>query len=161
MPRKRQSTSLNGDARQFSWRLWPCAVVDIARRVRAAEIATRISIGKLQVIQPHEGQNGRMEIVDMHAIFGGMVAQFVGGAVDEAGLDSTTGHEQRVAVRIVIAAITAFRNRSAAELAGPDHQRVFQQTASLEVCQQPGNGQVDFSGVLVVFFKEIGMLLRS
>ena len=67
-----------------------------------------------------------MEIVDVHAVFGGMIAEVIGGAVGKAGLHASACHKQRVAVGVMVAAVPAFGDRRATELARPDHQRVFQ-----------------------------------
>ena len=57
-------------------------------------------------------------------VLDGVVAEFVGRAVDRAALDAAAGQPDAEAVGIVIAAVAALRERRAAELAGEDDQRV-------------------------------------
>ena len=96
-------------------------------------VATGVPIRQLQMIHSHQRENGGVEIVNMHTIFRGVIAEVVGCAVCEAGLGASTCHEERVAVGVMIAAVTALGNRRAAELAGPDDQRVFKQPASFQI----------------------------
>ena len=86
----------------------------------------------------------------MHAIFDGVIPDVVGRAIDEPGLHAPAGHPDRVAVRIVVAAVASLRHRRAAKLTGPDNQRVLQQTARLQVLQQSRDRLVDLIGVLGV-----------
>ena len=102
------------------------AVVHVAGDVGEPEIAAGIFVGELRVIEAEQGQHGRVEIVDVHAVFRRMVAEVIRRSVGEAGLHAAARHEERIAVRVVVAAVAAFGNRGAAELTGPDHQRVFQ-----------------------------------
>ena len=41
-----------------------------------------------RVVDPQATQDGRVQVVDVDAVFGGEVAQFVSGAVSEAALDA-------------------------------------------------------------------------
>jgi hypothetical protein len=44
----------------------------------------------------------------------------------------------------------ALRETGAAELAAPDHERVFEQTALLEILHEPGRRLIDFTHALAV-----------
>jgi hypothetical protein len=66
-----------------------------------------------------------VEIVDMHAIFDRVISDVIRRSVNEAGLHAAAGHPDRIPVRIVIAPVVPLRNRRAAELAGPDYQRIL------------------------------------
>src|SRR5262249_25458205 len=96
----------------------------------------------------------------MHAVFDREVADVVGRPIDESGFDASACHPNGVAVGVVIApeflsrARTRLGYRSPAELSGPDHQRILQQTARLEVFQEARNG-------LVYFLRIGGMLLQN
>ena len=81
-------------------------------------------------------QHGRVEIVDVHAVFDGVVADVVRGAVDESGLDAAAGYPDRIAVRIVVASVAALADRRAPEFAGPDDQRLVQQPTPFQVADQ-------------------------
>src|SRR5262245_46939486 len=89
--------------------------------IREAEVAACEAIGESLVIEPHQVKNGRVQIVDVHPILNSMVAEFVRGAVDKAGLDAPSRHPHRVAIRIVIAPIDTLRPRSAPEFSTPDN----------------------------------------
>ena len=56
---------------------------------------------------------------------------------------------------------TALRHRRAAELAAPDHQRVFEQAALLEVGQQAGDRLVDGPGVVLVALLQVRVLVPA
>ena len=77
------------------------------------------------------------------------MAELVGGAVGEAGLDAAAGQPHREAAGVVVAAGAVLLGvRRAAELAAPPDQRVFEQAALLEVGQQPGDRLVHGAGVV-------------
>jgi hypothetical protein len=63
--------------------------------------------------------------VDVHAVFDGVVADFVGGSVDEAGLDASAGHPDGVSVRVVIASVAAFGDGRSSELLSFSRPRAF------------------------------------
>src|SRR5262245_26377277 len=104
-------------------------------------------------------KHGRVEVVDVHAVFDGVVADVVRAAVDESGFDSAAGHPDRIAVGVMVAPVAALAYRGAPEFAGPDDQRVFQKAARFEVFQQPGDRLVDFAGVLGVEVVEVAVLI--
>ena len=85
-----------------------------------------------------------------HAVDGGLVADLVGRAVADAALDAAAGHPDGEAVRIVVAAglLACLRDRQPAELAAPDHQRLVEQAALVEVRQQAGDRLVGLAGEL-------------
>ena len=68
----------------------------------------------------------------------GLVAEFVGRAVDLAGLEAAAGQEQREGVAVVVAAGATLRDRQAAEFAAPEDDRALQEAALLQVADQRG-----------------------
>ena len=78
-------------------------------------------------------------------VLDGVVAELVGRAVGDARLDAAAGQPDRKAVDVVVAAV-ALGHRRAAEFAAPDHQRVVEHAALLEVLDQRGRGLVDLLG---------------
>ena len=75
--------------------------------------------------------------------FTDVVAVIVGLAVGHAGLDAAAGHPHGEAARVMVAAIVLAGELplaidGAAELAAPDHQRVVEQAALLEILDQCG-----------------------
>src|SRR4030095_2815091 len=91
--------------------------------VGQAEIAPAITICQTLVIESEQVKYGRVEIVDVHAVFDGVVADVVGGAVNESRFHSAAGHPDRIAVGVVVAPVAAFADRGAPEFARPDDQR--------------------------------------
>src|SRR5262245_3827526 len=77
----------------------------------------------------------------------GVVADPVGAAVRIAAFDAGAGEPHRVAVDVMVAAQTLARlaHRRAAELAAPDHQRVVEHAAALQVPDEGGAGAIDLA----------------
>src|SRR5438132_5191530 len=95
---------------------------NVAEDVRQAVIAAAVAIGQLGVVDAHQMQNGRVQVVDMHAIFDSVPAVVVGVAVGHAALDAATGQPYGEAEGVMLAAVGAFRRGRAAELTAPDDQ---------------------------------------
>src|SRR5262245_1934915 len=76
---------------------------------------------ELQVIDAEQVEEGGVEVVDVGGVIavGGFVAEVVGGAEGEAGLDAAAAEPVGEAVGVVVAAFAALRARHAAELGGP------------------------------------------
>ena len=80
-----------------------------------------------------------------------VVAEVVGLAVDDALLDAPAGKPDGEALGMVVAAVVVARELAlaidgAAELAAPDHERVVEQSALLQVGDQGVAGLVDVAG---------------
>ena len=88
-------------------------------------------------------QDGGVDVGDVVAILDGVEAELVGRAVDDAALDAAAGHPDREAERMMIAAVVPLRAGRAAELGGPDDDRLVEQAALLQVLEQPGDRPVD------------------
>src|SRR5438552_3198042 len=101
--------------------------------VRQSEVAAGVAVCELQVIESQHVQDGGVQVMDMHTVLDSVVAELVGGAVDESGLHTGAGHPDGVAVRVVIAAVCALCPGSAAEFTAPDDERLLQQSARLQV----------------------------
>src|SRR2546423_139921 len=86
---------------------WSCQdlVGHFAGYVGEAEIAAAVVVSELLVIEAQEVEDGRVEVVYMHAVSDRVIADFVGGSVDEAGFDAAAGHPDGVSVGIVVAAV--------------------------------------------------------
>ena len=84
-----------------------------------------------------------MQVVDVDRVVGDVVAEVVGLAVGDAGLDAAAGQPDGEAARVVVAAVVVGGQRALAvdrpaELAAPDDQRVVEQAALLQVGDQGG-----------------------
>ena len=82
-----------------------------------------------------------LEIVHVHLAFDDVVTQFIGCAVGVAASKSTASHPEAEGARMMVApqelrAVAFFVHRRAPEFAAPDHQRVIEQTALLQVSDQ-------------------------
>src|SRR5437667_1060388 len=104
----------------------------------------------------------------MNRVFGGAAAGLVGLAVDVAALDARAGHDRRVAVRPVIAAIGAVLIagsahallRTAAEFADGQHQSVIEQSALVHVFDEGRQALIEHrAGLGLHAFGEIGMVV--
>ena len=89
-----------------------------------------------------------LEVVHVDFVFSDAEAELVGAAVVESGLHAAAGHEEGVAVGVVVAAQhgagggAAFAEGGAAKFAAPDDESVVQQAALLEVFDEGGDGLV-------------------
>ena len=61
----------------------------LAVHVRQAVISSLKPVGESQVVQTHEVQDGRLQVVDMERVLGDVVPQLVGGADGGRTLVST------------------------------------------------------------------------
>ena len=95
-------------------------------------------------------EDGRLQVVKVDALLGGVVAVIVRAAVGDARFDAGPGEEECHRVRIMVAPIITLANRRAAELCSPEDQRVLQQPSRLQIGEQPGNWFVDFAGDVTV-----------
>lgn len=93
------------------------------------------------VIDAQQVKERGLKVVHVNRIVGHIIAEFVGLAVRNAGFHAPARHPYREAARVMIAAIIVFsklalRIVGAAKFATPDHNRVVEQTALLEVLHQ-------------------------
>ena len=92
-----------------------------------------------------------MQVVHVDLVLHGAVAELVGGAEGEAGLDAAAGQPDGEAVGVVVAAGAVLLGvGGAAELAAPPDERVLEQAAPLQVGEQAGDRPVDGAGVVGV-----------
>ena len=89
----------------------------------------------------------------------GLVAKFVGATHGGSRLDATAGHPHREPRGVVIPAGTLgiFGDRLASEFAAPDHQRVVEHAALLQVLEKACNRLVGVAAVVLVVLHEIAM----
>src|SRR5262245_25875509 len=93
----------------------------IAVDVGEAEVAAGVAIGQARVVESHQMQDRRVQVVDMDPVFGGAEAKVIGGAIGKAAANAAAREKHRKAPRIVIAAVIVFGGRRSAELAAPNH----------------------------------------
>src|SRR5436190_16927124 len=83
----------------------------------------------------------------MHPVLSGTISELVGRTVGHAPFHAAAGEPDAEAPMVVVAA-GSLRGGRAAELAAPQHQRVFEQAALLEVDEQGTDRLVDFAAQL-------------
>src|SRR2546427_406280 len=79
------------------------------RHIRQPEIPPTELVRQPLVVETQQVQRRGVEIVDMHAVLDRVIADVVGGPVDEASLHAAARHPDRIAVGVVIAAVIALR----------------------------------------------------
>ena len=60
---------------------------DIAVNIGEAEVTAGVAVGELLVVDSEDVEDGGMEVVHMHFVLLGIVAEIVGGAVAVARFD--------------------------------------------------------------------------
>src|SRR6185437_10781850 len=82
-----------------------------------------VGVGEPPVVEAEGVQQRRVEVVDRHLVLDRLVAELVRLPEDESALEAAAGQPEREAVAVVVAAVGPLRDRQAAELAGPEHDR--------------------------------------
>ena len=111
----------------------------VALHIGQPQVAAAVAVGQLLVIEAEQVQDGRVQVVDVDPALDALAAVVVGGAVAKPRLHAAAGQPDREAAVVVVAAVAPSANGRAAELAGPDDQRVLQQAALLQVREQRGD----------------------
>ncbi len=95
------------------------------------------------MIDAQQVEHGGVEVVHVHGVFDGVVAQLVGSAEGHAGPHAAAGHEQGVSADVVVAPAVALHHGRAAELAAPNDQGVVEHAALLQVGNKGGRRLID------------------
>ena len=113
-----------------------------------AEVATVVAIRQARMFEAKQVENGGVQVVHVDLAGERVMAELVGGAVDEAGLDAAAGEELREAAGVVIASgAVALGVGRASEFAAPPDQRVLEQTAPLQIGEEARDGLVRCQGL--------------
>src|SRR5262245_33935413 len=117
-------------------------------RLRKLPETPAVEVGELSVIEPKQMQQRHMQIADRMHTLHSVLADLVGGADRLSRLDAAARQEDRHAAGVVVAAdgdatATVAVVRRAAELTAPDHQRLLEHAASLEVADQGRDRLID------------------
>src|SRR5437867_2059798 len=96
--------------------------------IRQAEIPPLKAVSQFLVVDAQAVKDGRVEIVDVHRVFGDIVAVVIRLAEADAGLDAAAGHPDGKAAAVMVASIVLLFNLALAidgapELAAPNHER--------------------------------------
>ena len=107
--------------------------------VGKAIISPLETMGETSMIKPECVQDRCLKIVDMDLFLHRSKAEFVGSSVADARFHATTGHEQRVAIGIMVTSehlafcCPTFAEGSAPKLAAPDNQCFIKHAALLKI----------------------------
>ena len=94
-------------------------------------------------VNPHEVVDRGVHIGHVMGCFHGVVAQFVSCSLDHAPFDTSTGHPDTEAKRMMITAICALGTRGPSELGREHHNGILEQSPLLQVFQQTRGRQVN------------------
>lgn len=75
--------------------------------IRQPEITSAETIGEFLVVDAELVEDSGPEIVDGERLIDSVVAEFIGGAEDCAGLEAATSHPEAEAVGIMVTSVTA------------------------------------------------------
>lgn len=78
-----------------------------------------VLISQSLVIQAHQVQDRRVQVIDVHALVDAVVSKIVRHAVRDTALDSTTGHPHAKSMVVVLPSIAILSVRGSTELAAP------------------------------------------
>lgn len=119
-------------------------------------IAALEPMGQTSVIDTHEMQDGRIQIMGMNGILYHVVTIIVRRAICQAAFQSPTCHPEAIATAMLIAAeirtaeISLRVNRSA-KLPAPNDKRIVEQTTPLEILNKRGGRLID----IVALFRQV------
>ena len=77
----------------------------VAKDIREPEIAARMAVSELFVINPQQVEQRRMKIVDVYFTLLGIKAVLIGGSMAGTTFYTATGHPHGKAPRVVIATV--------------------------------------------------------
>ena len=113
------------------------------------------------MIEAEQMQDRGVQVMHMHLVFDHVEAQVVALAKGDSWFDAASGHPHGEGVRVMVAAVVraALDHRRAAELAAPQHQRVVQQAALLEIPDQRRARLVRILAVLLQAVDQVAVLV--
>ena len=102
---------------------------DAAVDVGESEVSSLESVCELFVVDAHECEDGGVKVVEVCFVFSGVISEFIGSAVDVAGVDACTGHPHGEAVRVMVTAVaiaSSLCDGGASKFTTPDDEGVFE-----------------------------------
>ena len=104
-----------------------------------------------------------MEVAHVDDVFDGIVAEFVGLAVAEAGLHSASGHPHGETFDVVVATGTAFalEHGCSSEFATPNHEGVLEKSTLFEIGEKGPGGFVGVAAADLHVFVETAMVVPT
>jgi hypothetical protein len=122
---------------------------DIPEHVGKPEVPALKAVRQFRMVEAHQVQDGGLQVVHVHRVFGDVVAEFVGGSERKAALDASAGHPDRERVRVVVTpeelgVVAGLVHGRAAKLAAPDDERIVEEAPLFEVLDERRGGPVGF-----------------
>src|ERR1700683_2528665 len=127
--------------------------------VRQPEITAAEAVRQSLVVDPEQVQDRGVQIVHRADAVLGVNAELVGRAMHRAPLDAAPREPDAESFRMMIAAIAPCGVRRAAELAGPEDERLVEQAALLEVLDETGDRLIGVAGVLLMPRFQVAVLV--
>src|SRR5262249_62127724 len=90
-------------------------------------------------------QDRRVEIMNVAFVLGHFHSEIVGLAVYNSAFDAAASQPRRESVGEMAAPVIAFRRGRASELSSPYDQRLIEQSARLQIADQPRDGLVNIA----------------
>ena len=141
------------------------AVHDLAVDVGQAILPTLVAESEAFVVDAAKVKDRRLHVVDVDRVLRDVPAVLVGLAVHVTGLDAAAGEPPRVGPAEVVTAARLLRvtlaERGPAELAAPDHERVFEHAALLEVADERGRGPLGVDALLFELREQVVVLVPT
>src|SRR5258708_2606304 len=129
------------------------------------KIAALKFVSQLCMIEAKQFQNRGMQIVDMHPVFDNVKSNIVGASESDSRFDSAAGHPDGKSLGMMIASefatgfLIGFDHGGAAEFAAPDDERVFEQSALLQILDQRGAGPVSEAALFLHSTGDVAVMI--
>src|SRR5688572_4274649 len=109
------------------------------------------------VIEPKGAQDRGVQVFELIGLMHSHESNVVGSANAHARLDASARHPNGEAGGVVLAPVVTLRHGRAAEFAGPNHQRLIEQSSLLEVSQQRRDRLIGPTRTRGVIIRELRM----
>src|SRR5207249_4992722 len=134
--------------------------------IRQPVISSLEAERELRVINAEQVQYRRIQIVNVHRVSRDVVTKIIRLAVADAALYSAAGHPHREAAPVMIATVIrrvefSLAVGGAAKFSAPDHQRVIEQSALLQIFDERGAWLVHVAALQADVAGQIVMLIPA
>ena len=125
-------------------------VVDnFSMHIGQTEVASRVAIGELFVLNAELVKDGGVEVVDVDSVFDGVYAELIGGAIHETSFDTSASHEHGKTSMVVVPAslflVFVFADLgvwSPAKFTAPDDEGFVEKATVFQVVKESCGGFV-------------------
>ena len=118
------------------------------------------------VVDPKQVENGGIQVANVNGILDDVVAEIIGGAVDDSTFDSGSCHPDAEAAWMVIAAIVGFGETAlaidrASEFAAPNNQGVVEHASHFQILNKSCTRLIDVAALKGEVTGEVAMLVPA